>query len=227
VKSGRGLRLLAAGAAAATAVALLMAVRAPDERVMGGNVKIVFVHAGAAWTAYVAYALAALGGLAYLVTRRRRWDRLALASAEWGVVLTSVTLVTGSLFGRATSNWWWNWGDVRLVVTLLLWFLYAAYLTLRQFVPGDAGRVASAVLALVGVPVMLLNHFAVTLWQRSHPPSVVLRPGGPAMDESLLVPLAVAQVAYLLVFAAVLLARVELERWRETEEVPSRAGYQP
>jgi heme exporter protein C len=216
-------RVLVLGAVVAVLAALGLAAASPDERTMGAYVRILYVHAGGAWTAYLAYALAAVGAAMYLGRRGRRWDRLALASAEWGLVLTTITLVTGSLFGKSTSNWWWNWSDVRLVVTLLLWFLYAAYLVLRQFVPGEGGRVVSAVLALVGIPVMVLNHFAVTFWQRSHPGAVMVRVGGPSADDAIVLPLAVASLAYLLVFVVVLVLRINLEALRDGEQT----AYQP
>ena len=37
---------------------------------------------------------------AYLRTKRSRWDRLASASAEIGVLFTALTIVLGSLWGR-------------------------------------------------------------------------------------------------------------------------------
>jgi ABC-type transport system involved in cytochrome c biogenesis permease subunit len=63
---------------------------------------------------------------------------------------------------------------------------------------------------------MLLNHFAVTWWQRAHPASVVLNPAGPAVSDELLAPLLVAQVAYALVFATLILMRIRVEAIRET-----------
>jgi heme exporter protein C len=218
----RAIRWLAGATVLATVTALAFVYRAPDEVFMGSSVDITYVHVGAAWTAYLSYALTALGAGLFLIKRAPKWDQVAVAAAELGVVLTTITLVTGSLFGRVVSNWWWNWGDVRLVVTLLLWFLYAAYLLVRQVVPGNGGRTVGAVLALLGVPLMVVNHFAVTWWQRAHPPSVILNPAGPAMDAELLVPFAVSQVAFVLVFATLILARIRLEAERDE---PSLLGW--
>ncbi len=221
--SPRGLRYMAMAAAVAVGATLVLVIRSPDERVMGVLIRILYVHAGAAITGYLAYGLAAIGSVMYLARRARRWDRLALSSAEWGVVLTTVTLVTGSLWGKGANGWWWNWSDARLVLTLFLWFLYAAYLVLRQFVPGESGRVISAILALIGVPVMVLNHFAVTLWQHAHPGPVMIRPGGPAMDPEIVRTVVVAIVAFALVFVTVLVKRMQLEALRDGET----GAYQP
>lgn len=214
--SDRGFRLLATATVAVALLALFMAlVWSPREAVMGDRGRILYVHVGAAWTAYLAYAVTALGAVMWLWKRERRWDRLAHASAEWGVVLTTVTLITGSIWGKAVNNWWWDWGDMRLTLTLILWFIYAGYLALRQFARGAGGASAAAVLALIGVPVMVLNHFAVRLWQRSHPGAVVVREGGPAVDPPMLVTILISVVAYTLVYATVLVLRVRLEAQRD------------
>lgn len=200
----------------ALALAYAAGFASPAERVLGDTVRILYVHAAAAWTAYLAYGVTALGSLIYLWRRERRWDRLALASAEIGVVLTGVTLATGMLWGKAAQGWWWRWDDPRLVITLFMFFLYLAYLILRQYSEGERRALLSAVVAIIGIPVMILNHFAVTLWNRFHPQSVVLRPGGPAIrGEAILATLLLSVLAFSLLYAWLLLERMALERRRE------------
>src|SRR6202021_3553668 len=75
--------------------------------------------------------------LAYLYWRNR--DPLkappaaafALASAEIAGVSASITLITGSIWGRVAWGIWWTW-DARLTSMLLLWLLYVSYLMLRK-----------------------------------------------------------------------------------------------
>jgi heme exporter protein C len=149
--------------------------------------------------------------VAYLRTRRTTWDRVAVASAEWGVVLTTLTLLTGSLWARPTQGWWWRWDDARLTLTLMLWFVYAAYLILRQYTAGERRATLSAVIALAGVPAMVLNHFATLLFPAFHPPPVAIRAGGPALDAPFQIGLALSVVAFSFVYAAVLVERLRLE----------------
>lgn len=201
-----------AAALLALSVALIIT---PSEVVMGQSVRILYVHAGAAWTAYLAYAVTALGAAGYLVQRRSMWDHIALASAEWGVVLTTVTLLTGMLWGKVAQGWWWRWDDTRLTLTLMLWFLYAAYLILRQYTEGERRARLSAVLALVGVPAMVLNHFAVTLFPAFHPQPVAARPDGPALAGPFVLALSLSFVTYTLLYVFLLVKRVRLEVLRE------------
>lgn len=188
----------------------------PSERVLGRKIAILYPHVGAAWTTYLAGGVTALAALVYLRRRSSRWDHLAVAGVEAGLWLSTVTLVTGSLWARGTQGWWWRWDDPRLVLTLFLWFLYAGYLTLRQFTDGERRARLSAVLALLGLPVMVLNHFALTLWQpRFHPAPVLGRAGGPAASPQFLWILGLSLLTFTLLLIWMLLGRARLEALRD------------
>lgn len=205
-------------ALAATAIALFSAlVLSPEDEVLGAGVRILYVHVGAAWTAYLSFVITAVAAIAYLRTRHLRWDRLTTAAAELGVVLTTVTLLTGMLWGRVAQGWWWRWDDTRLTLTLLLWFLYVALLFLRRLAAYDQRAAVSAVLAVAGLPTMALNHFAVTLYRGYHPPPVLVRPGGPAADPIMVQAAMVSVAAYTLVAAYLLVLRMRLERAQEAD----------
>ncbi len=186
----------------------------PPEKVMGQRIRMLYVHVGSAWTAYVAYVATAVAAAQYLRTRALRWDYLAVAAAEVGFVLTTLTLTTGSLWARSTQGWWWVW-EPRLTITLLLWFLYAGYLILRQYTQGERRASVSGVLALAGIPAMVLNHFAVDMFRVMHPSRVVLRSDAPGMSSPWYwVGIAAAVIAFTLAFSALVAYRVRLEERR-------------
>ncbi len=227
--AGRAEITLGALAACFTLLGLYTAVFvAPAERVLGETIRILYVHAGAAWTAYLAYAVTAAGSILYLWRRDRRWDRVAVASAELGVVLTAVTLGTGMLWGKVAQGWWWRWDDPRLVITLFMGFLYVAYLVLRQYTHGEPQARLSAVLAIVGLPVMILNHFAVTLWNRYHPRPIFGRPDGAAVEgassEWIVYALLLSFVAYTALYLHFMLGRIRLEAERDAAAAAWAAG---
>ena len=66
----------------------------------------------------------------------------------------------GPLWARKAWGVWWTWGDARLVMTLVMWMVFVAYLLLRRFggpgsevlaaAAGMFGMVARAVRLLVG-----------------------------------------------------------------------------
>ena len=199
-------------AVVATVAALGSALKiSPPEEVLRETVRILYLHVGAAWVAYLAYAVTAVGALLFLRTRSRVWDHIAAASAEVGLVLTTVTLASGMIWAKGAQGWWWQWSDRRLTLTLFLWLLYVAYIIARGTLDGSSRASVTAVLALVGIPAMILNHFATLLFRGYHPDPIVSRPDAPAADPQFLWALGLSIVAYTLVYVWLVVQRVAVE----------------
>ena len=146
-------------------VAALGLLAAPADDVQGDAVRVIFVHVPAALGAYVAFGLTAVGSVMWLWRRSVWWDVTAHAGAEVGVLLCGLTLVTGMLWGRPTWGTYWEWGDVRLVTTLILFLVMVGYLSIRAL-GGDPSSVATraAVVGLVGgVNIPIVNR-SVNWW---------------------------------------------------------------
>jgi ABC-type transport system involved in cytochrome c biogenesis permease subunit len=94
---------------------------APTEREMGEVQRIFYFHVGAAWNCFLAFFGVFLGGVGYLITRKRIWDHLAASCVEVGVVFTTIVLTTGPIWARPIWNTWWPWGDPRVMTTMVLW----------------------------------------------------------------------------------------------------------
>lgn len=129
-------------------------------------VRLMYVHLPAAIWTYVALGTCALASGVYLWRRGVWWDRLAHACAEIGVVLCAVTLLTGMIWGRPVWGTWWEWGDVRVVTTLVLFLVYAGYLALRSVpaAPEARGRRA-AIIGLGGAVLIPIVNRSVEWWE--------------------------------------------------------------
>lgn len=148
----------------------------PPDQVQGELVRLIYIHPPLAWTTYLAFGVAGLFSGLYLWRRQPRHDQVAAASAEVGVVLCALTLVTGSIWGRPTWGVWWTW-DARLTTTALLLALFSGYLALRRVVVDPEARARrAAVLALIAVADIPLVHFSVKLWRTLHQQPTLLRP---------------------------------------------------
>src|SRR5215212_3407312 len=110
---------------------------APMERTQGNAQRIVYLHVPLAWLASFAFFIVFVASILFLWKRTDTYDHVAHSAAEIGLLFTSLMLVTGSLWGRPIWGTWWTW-DARLTTTLMLWFIYAAYLTLRGVVADTA-----------------------------------------------------------------------------------------
>ncbi|MFN3854955.1 MAG: heme ABC transporter permease [Phreatobacter sp.] len=191
--------------------AWLVFVVAPDDYQQGATVKIMFIHVPAAWLSMACYAMMAIASLGTLVWRHPLADVSAKAAAPIGAAFTFVCLVTGSLWGRPMWGTWWIW-DARLTSELVLLIMYLGLIALWRTVedPGRAGR-AAAVLTLVGTINLPIIKFSVDWWNTLHQPASVFRLGGPTIHTSILVPLAVAALAFTVFFVVLHLAAMRNE----------------
>ena len=136
----RGERILAGLALASlTASAILSLVVSPPDAEQGNLIRLMYVHVPAAWVAYLAFAVVFVSSVAYLVTRKTRWDRLASSSAEIGVLFTALTIVLGSIWAKPVWGTWWTW-DPRLTTTAILLMIYVGYLAVRRLPDSPARR---------------------------------------------------------------------------------------
>lgn len=187
---------------------------APTERTQGNVQRVFYLHVPLAWIAYLAFFIVFVASVLYLRQGAARWDTLARSAAEVGVVFTTLVLVTGSLWARPIWGTWWSW-DARLTTTLVLWFVYIGYLTLRSYVADERrGARYAAVLGIIGfVDVPIVNQ-SVSWWRTLHPQPIVAAPGGPNMPPSMVATLALSLVALTLLFAWILQRRYQLEALR-------------
>lgn len=190
----------------------------PADAVQGDAQRIMYVHVPSAWLAYLAFLVTLVAGLLYLRRRDLRYDRVAVASAEIGLVLTGLTIATGAIWGKATWGKWWDW-DPRLTTTAILFVIYAGYLLLRQSI-GDRRRRArlAAIFGTVAFLNVPLVHFSVLLWRGLHQPPTVIRPGDPTIDHLLLAELLASVVSFTLVYVWLLRQRVDIEASRDAAE---------
>src|SRR5438094_1529132 len=212
--SGRALPWLAAATVLAFVVGIIQISFAPDDYQQGATVKIMFIHVPAAWLSIFGWLLMSIAALGTLVWRHPLADVAAKAAAPIGAALTLQCLITGSLWGRPMWGTYWVW-DGRLTSVLVLFLMYLGVLALWRTIeePARAAR-AVAVLTLVGALNLPIIKFSVDWWSTLHQPSSVLRLGGPAMHPSILVPLLVMGLAFLLLFLTLHLAAMRNEIMR-------------
>ncbi len=201
-----------AAVATLAATAWLGLVVSPPDVVQGQLVRLIYVHPAVATVCYVGFGLCALASMAWLWprTRSRRWDALAGASAEVGVVFCGLTLVTGSIWGRASWGVWWTW-DARLTLTALLFAVFVGYLGLRRTGGSPEGRARrSAVAAIVCSLVVPVDHEATNWWRTLHQGNTLTKTN-PSIHGWQLATMALSFLAFGLLFAWVLIHRYRLE----------------
>ena len=191
--------LLGLGFALMIAALYMVFVYVPTEKHSGIIQRIFYFHVPVAWVSFLAFFITFIASILYLWKREIKWDAIACASAEIGVIFTTLVLITGPIWAKAAWGIWWTW-DARLTTSLVLWLIYIAYLLVRSFAtePSRGARL-SAVIGIVGfidVPIVFLT---VNLWRTQHPTTIIFEGGlTPPMLMTLLVCIAAFTILYVL-----------------------------
>jgi heme exporter protein C len=180
----------------------------PEDADQGFSQKIFYFHVPIAITAYACFGWGALKAFIHLWKRTPSADLESYVAIHLGVIFGALTLVTGSIWAKASWGVWWTWSSQQLVLFLVLFLFYSAYFMLRFSVDPGPGRAnISAVYALFGVVLIPVSFLAIRLAEDFiHP--VVFSGGGPRMAGSMFFVFCVSWAAILALASA--LYRIEL-----------------
>lgn len=183
----------------------------PADYQQGETIRIMFIHVPSAWMSMFVYAGMSLSALGTLIFRHPMADVAQKAAAPLGAGFTLLCLVTGSLWGKPMWGTWWEW-DARMTSVLVLFLIYIGIIALWQSIeePNRAGR-AVAILTLVGAVNLPIIKFSVDWWSTLHQPASVFRLDGPTIHGSMLGPLMIMGIAFLLLYITLLLLMMRAE----------------
>jgi len=211
-------RALEWGTFLAVAAALyLIFMWVPNEKIQGPVSKIIYFHIASAWLAFFAFFIVMICSILYLKTKDLKWDIISYASAEIGILFTTIVLVTGPIWGRASWNAWWTW-DHRLTTTLILWFIYIAYLMIRSAFNEEEKKARfSAVFGIIGFVDVPIIWMSIRWWRTIHPN--IVSSGGFAMDPSMVQTLLVSLGAFTLLYFYLLRKGILIQKMRSEFEL--------
>ena len=200
---------LAALAAALVGVSIfLVFLVTPEDADQGISQKIFYFHVPIALTAYACFGWGALKALLHLWKREERYDLESYVGIHQGTIFGALTLLTGSIWAKASWGVWWAWSSNQLVLFLVLFLFYCAYFMLRFSIEEGPRRAnISAVYALFGVLLIPVSFMAIRLASDFIHPTVFTR-AGPQMTDTMFVAFLVSWAA--MTALAYALYRVEL-----------------
>lgn len=184
-------------------------VLAPREKEMGDIQRIFYVHLPCAWIGLLSFLLVALFSALHLFTGSEANDRRAQASAELGVLFTTLVLITGPLWAKPVWGAYWTW-DARLTSTFVMWLLYIGYLMLRANAldPVRIRRVLAVygIVAFLDVPFVYFSIY----WFRTLHPKPVVGPRGGGLDPAMWRAVFTCFAAFLLLYVDLLARRTRV-----------------
>lgn len=184
----------------------VIAFYAPVEKTMGIVQKVFYFHVASAWVGLLALCVVFAASVLYLWKRSERTNNLALASAEIGTVFISCTLLTGPLWAYPIWNTWWTW-DPRLTTTLVLWFMYVAYIALQGGSATENRKRLAAVYGIICVVNVPLVFFSTRWWRSIHP--VVVTSEGMALTPKMKVAMFLSVGVFSLLYVYLLNIRLK------------------
>lgn len=194
--------------------------------------RIFYFHVPSAWIGFLAFIVAAVVSVLYLVTRNQKWDAWALASVEVGLAFFTMVMASGPIWAKPTWNVWWTW-DPRLTISTISWLLYIGYLMLRGAVDNPERRARfAAVYALIATISVPINWMAIRWWRTIHP--AVVLPGKNAdalgsfgMSDNIRVTLLYCLFAFTIFYITLMYHRIKLENLqRRVETLKQKMLYQ-
>ena len=211
-------RIGIAGLALLSMLAALYAafVYAPTEKTMGDVQRIFYFHVSAWWVSGLAFTTCAVASIAYLLTRRLQYDRVAVSGVEIGVLFTTIGLVTGTIWAKPIWGIWWTW-DIRLTTAFVLWLIFVVYLMLRQYIADEHKRASlSAVTAFFGFIDIPIVWFSIRWWRTQHPAPVIAGGEGSGLHPDMATAFLVCLTAFFFLFLWLMERRLALARTQET-----------
>ena len=194
--------------------------KVPDELNQGAIFRIIYFHVPAAITSFTGFFVAMFAGVGYLVKKDLKLDAAAAGITEVSLAFATITLITGSIWGRIIWGLWWTW-DPRLTSYFVCWLMYVGYLMLRQAIdePNTRARM-SAVLSIFACIDIVIVWKSIEWWRTQHPgPVLSIRSGG-GMAPGMEAPLWYNLIALLLLSAVLILIRMRQQAMqREIESL--------
>jgi heme exporter protein C len=183
----------------------------PDEANQGAIFRIIYFHVPAAITSFTGFYLAMFSAIGYLVTKDLRFDSIAASINEVSLAFASITLCTGSIWGRIIWGIWWTW-DPRLTSFFVCWLIYVGYFMLRRAIDDPTTRARlSAVLSIFACVDIVLVWKSIEWFRTQHPGPVLEIRGGGGMAPGMEAPLWWNFLALLMLATALILIRTRQE----------------
>ena len=183
----------------------------PNDYQQGLTVRIMYVHVPSAWLALLTFAIMTIYSIIALAFKIPFGFIINSAVAPVGALFTLTCLVTGSLWGKPMWGTWWVW-DARLTSVAILFIMYLIIIIINfSFENRGIREKIVAVFVIIGSINLPIIKFSVDWWNTLHQPASISKLSSPSIDSSMLRPLLIMTVAFMLIGLLIALIRIKSE----------------
>ena len=186
----------------------------PEDYIQGDAVRIMYVHVPAAWISLLCFGTLSLLCIINFIFKIKSISLFFKSLAPIGLTFNIIAILTGSLWGQPTWGTWWAW-DARLTSMLILMFFYIAFILSYKFIkdPLNSSKICTLI-SLAGLINLVVIKYSVIWWPTLHQPASVNLTGETTIHISMLIPLCVMLLAFLLYSALIFLMKYRIETIR-------------
>ena len=172
------------------------------EKTLGEVYRIFFFHFPLAIVSYLAFAVGLVLSIAYLRSKKMRFDDLASSSIEIGLLFCVLATITGAIFSKQAWGAYWSW-DPRQTTTLIVCFIYASYLALRSAIEDRETKARlSAIFGIFAFFSVPLSYLSTRLWFSLHPTMITSK--GMKLEKDMRIALLVMVIGMLFLYVGLL-----------------------
>ena len=183
----------------------------PPDYLQGDSVRIMYVHVPAAWIGLASFTCIALLSIINFIFKIKNLMLVTKSIAPLGLMFTCIALVTGSIWGQPTWGTFWAW-DARITSMVILALFYSIFIAVQKLISDEdkANKVSSiiAVIGLINIPII---KYSVEWWSTLHQPSSINLTGTSTIHSSMLMPLMLMFLVFILYCALIFLMKYKTE----------------
>ena len=192
-------------------IGLVLVYFSPLDYQQGLTVKIMYIHVPSAWLALLTYAIMTIYSILGLAFKISFSFIINKAIAPIGAVFTLLCLISGSMWGKPMWGTWWVW-DARLTSVAILLIIYLIIIFLNQaFENREVREKTIAIFTILGSINLPIIKFSVDWWNTLHQPASVSKLSSPSIDISMLQPLLIMTIAFILLGLIIAILRIKAE----------------
>ncbi len=183
----------------------------PKDYIQGDSVRIMYVHVPSSWIALVCFLSISFLTILNFLFKFKNAFIIYKSLAPIGFTFCLISIVTGSIWGQPTWGTFWVW-DARLTSMLILLAFYLFFILSYKFIKDQnlSSKICAGI-SILGLINLFIIKYSVNLWATLHQPASVKVLGKTSIHKSMLLPLSLMLLVFLLYCALIFLMKYRTE----------------
>ncbi len=183
----------------------------PKDYIQGDAVMIMYVHVPSSWIALICFSLIGFLTILNFLFKFKNALIIYKSLVPIGVTFCLISIVTGSIWGQPTWGTFWAW-DARLTSMLILLGFYILFIFSYKFIENQnlSSKICAGI-SILGIINLFIIKYSVNFWSTLHQPASVKVLGKTTIHKSMLLPLSLMLLVFLLYCALIFLMKYRTE----------------